>query len=50
MIYYLNINQAFLNEQGVLTRRIMPDLLHPEEEGYRLWAEAMNPVLEQLLK
>ena len=49
MIYYLNINQAFLNEDGVLTRDIMPDLLHPKEKGYHIWAEAMGPTLEELM-
>lgn len=50
MIYYLDINKAFLNDHGVLTREIMPDLLHPEERGYVIWAEAMQPTMEELLK
>jgi beta-glucosidase len=49
-IFFLDINKAFLNEQGVLTRDVMPDLLHPEEKGYALWAEAMEPTLKRLLK
>ena len=43
MIFFLDINKTFLNEQGVLTREVMPDLLHPKEKGYQLWAEAMEP-------
>jgi lysophospholipase L1-like esterase len=27
----------------------MPDLLHPNEEGYRRWAEALEPKLAELL-
>lgn len=50
MIHYLDINKAFLNDQGVLTRDVMPDLLHPEEKGYAIWAEAMEPTLAKLLK
>jgi len=50
MIYYLDINKAFLNDQGVLTREVMPDLLHPEEKGYAIWAEAMEPTMIRLLK
>ncbi len=42
---YANINSAFLNAQGELTKEIMPDLLHPSEEGYRRWAEALSPYL-----
>lgn len=48
-VHYLNINDTFLNENEVLTEEIMPDLLHPEEHGYRLWAEAMQPKIEELL-
>ena len=49
MIFFLDINQAFLNEQGELTREIMPDLLHPKEKGYQLWAEAMEPMISELM-
>ena len=27
----------------------MPDFLHPNEAGYRIWANAMEPKLKQLL-
>jgi beta-glucosidase len=49
MIFYLDINKAFLNDEGVLTREIMPDLLHPKEKGYALWAEAMEPTIARLM-
>lgn len=49
MIYYLNINDRFLNERGVLTREIAPDLLHPNETGYAIWAEAMEPTISRLM-
>lgn len=49
-IYYLDINKAFLNAEGVLTREVMPDLLHPKEKGYQLWADAMLPTLEKLME
>jgi beta-glucosidase len=49
MIFFLDINKTFLNEQGVLTREIMPDLLHPKEKGYQLWAEAMEPTVAKLM-
>ena len=48
-VFYLNINTAFLDEKGVLTREIMPDLLHPEEKGYQLWAEAMESTIKELM-
>jgi beta-glucosidase len=49
MVFYMDINKAFLNEEGVLTRDVMPDLLHPQEKGYAIWAEAMEPTLARLM-
>lgn len=49
-VVYLDINHVFLNEEGQLPEEIMPDQLHPNEYGYELWAEAMEPVLKQLLE
>jgi len=48
-VFFLDLNEAFLDEQGRLSREIMPDLLHPNEKGYRIWAEAMEPSLQKLL-
>ncbi|MFA9216976.1 MAG: GDSL-type esterase/lipase family protein [Sphingomonadaceae bacterium] len=48
-ITFLNINQQFLQADGTLSRDIMPDLLHPNEKGYEIWAEAMAPTLQKLL-
>lgn len=49
-VYFLNINQAFLTEDGTLTKDIMPDLLHPNDRGYEIWAKAMEPTLLKLMK
>lgn len=49
-IFFLDINKVFLDEQGVLAKDIMPDLLHPNEKGYNLWANAMEPTLQRLLQ
>ena len=27
----------------------MPDLLHPHEKGYRMWAEAMESKIKKLI-
>lgn len=48
-IFYLDINHAFLDENGVLSRDIMPDLLHLNEKGYKMWAEAMEPTVKKLM-
>lgn len=49
-VYFANINQVFLTADGVLTKEVMPDLLHPHEYGYELWAKALEPELQKLLK
>ena len=45
-IFYLDISDRFLNEDGVLSKEVMPDLLHPREKGYRIWAELISAALE----
>jgi lysophospholipase L1-like esterase len=27
----------------------MPDYLHPNEKGYRIWAEAIEPTVKKLM-
>jgi len=49
MIYYLDINQSFLDADGTLPKDIMPDLLHPNANGYKLWAEAIEPTVAELM-
>ena len=48
-VFYLNINDKFLADDGTLPKSIMPDLLHPNAEGYKLWAEAMEPTIKKLM-
>ncbi len=49
-IFYLNINDHFLADDGTLSRSVMPDLLHLNESSYATWAEAMEPTLVKLLQ
>lgn len=49
MIYYLDINDKFLTADGTLPKDIMPDLLHPNEKGYQIWAEAIEPTVQKLM-
>ena len=48
-IYFLDIGPALLEADGTLTHEVMPDLLHPSEQGYARWARAMQPKLQELL-
>ncbi len=47
-VVFLDINRELLQPDGTLSRDIMPDLLHPNEQGYRIWARAMEPTLARL--
>jgi beta-glucosidase len=49
-IRYLDIGPKFLGADGKLHKDIMPDLLHPNEKGYQIWADAMNPTLDEMMK
>lgn len=48
-VYYLDIGPKFLEEDGTLTREIMPDLLHLSQKGYTIWAESIEEKLAELL-
>jgi beta-glucosidase len=48
-IFFLDIGYAFLDETGALPESVMPDLLHPNEVGYQIWAKTMEPVLANIL-
>jgi len=49
-VFFLDIGNSFLDANGVLPKSIMPDLLHPNEQGYEIWARDMAPTLKKLLK
>ena len=48
-VTYLDIGPKFLTPEGLITKDIMPDFLHPNEKGYRIWAEAIEPTVRKLL-
>ncbi|HYA79289.1 MAG TPA: GDSL-type esterase/lipase family protein, partial [Candidatus Nitrosopolaris sp.] len=50
MVKFLDPGPGFLEADGTLSREIMPDLLHPDERGYRIWAEAMEGTLAGMMK
>lgn len=49
MIHYLDIGSSFLSEDGLLSKDIMQDYLHPNKTGYKIWAEAMEPKVAELM-
>ena len=49
-VTFLDIGAKFLTADGLITKDIMPDFLHPNEKGYRIWAEAIEPTVKKLME
>ncbi|MCM2273189.1 MAG: GDSL-type esterase/lipase family protein [Candidatus Didemnitutus sp.] len=49
-VHFLDAGPRFLDAEGKIPTTIMRDQLHLTPEGYRIWAEAMQPKLDELLK
>jgi len=48
-VIYLDFGDKFLQPDGTISREIMPDFLHPSAKGYQIWADAIQPVIDQYL-
>jgi lysophospholipase L1-like esterase len=49
-VRYLDIGSKFLDANGDLPVDIMPDALHPNAKGYQIWADAVQPVVAEMMK
>jgi len=49
---FLDIGAKFLTPDGKITDEFMYDdvALHPNTKGYYLWAESINPLLDEMMK
>ena len=48
-VRFLDIGKTFVNDDATISVEVMPDYLHLSREGYRRWAEAMEPTLRSML-
>jgi enterochelin esterase family protein len=48
-VFFLDVSDKFLDDEGGLSKKIMPDLLHPNAKGYNIWAKAMEPTIKKLM-
>jgi beta-glucosidase len=48
-IFYLDFGSQYIEKDGSISKDIMPDALHPNEAGYKIWANATEPKLKELL-
>ena len=47
-VVWCDFNSKFLALDGTMSRTVMPDLLHPNQVGYEIWAASLLPVLERI--
>jgi len=49
-IFYLDFGAQMIENDGSISKAMMRDYLHPVEAGYKVWANATEPKLKQLLQ
>ncbi|NDC73884.1 GDSL family lipase [bacterium] len=48
-IFYMNLNRIFLLPDGNISKELMPDYEHPSPLGHRVWAEAIEGKVAELM-
>ncbi|HVR84614.1 MAG TPA: platelet-activating factor acetylhydrolase IB subunit [Planctomycetota bacterium] len=48
-VRFLDLGPKLSNPDGSLSKEVMPDFLHLSEKGYQIWADAMSPLLQELM-
>jgi len=48
-VFYLDINSHFLDDKGRLSSDIMSDFLHPNANQYKVWADAIESHIIELM-
>jgi lysophospholipase L1-like esterase len=49
-VFFRDYGPRFVQADGTISPRIMPDYLHLTEQGYKIWGDAMQPDIDRLLK
>jgi len=48
-IFYIDFGSQMIENDGSISKSMMKDYLHPGEAGYKIWANAIEPKLKELL-
>ncbi len=49
-VHFIDIGNAFLQPDGILSKEIMPDFLHLNVKGYEMWADAIEGKVKELMQ
>ncbi|HEU5162599.1 MAG TPA: GDSL-type esterase/lipase family protein [Thermoanaerobaculia bacterium] len=49
-VRYVDLGPRLMERNGTLAPSIMPDALHLSAAGYRIWADAIAPILKEMMK
>jgi len=49
-VFYMDVGDRFLAPDGTLPVDIMPDGLHPNTQGYKIWADAIVGRVRELMQ
>lgn len=49
-VRYLDLGPKFMGAGGKIPDSIMADQVHPTVAGYQIWADAMQPLLEEMMR
>jgi lysophospholipase L1-like esterase len=49
-VFYKDIGDKFLEKDGTLDKKIMPDYLHLSPDGYQIWADAIKEDVQKMVK
>lgn len=45
-VFYIDIAEQFLDTRGSIRTDLMPDRVHPNEEGYKIWADIIRSLID----
>lgn len=49
-VSFLDVGKVFLKDDGSVNKDLLHDYLHPNANGYKAWAEAMEPTIKKLMQ
>jgi len=50
LVRFVDFGAKFLGPDGQVAKELFPDLLHPNEKGYAIWADAIRAPLAEMMR